>query len=63
MSETLVIRRVIEAPRERVYLAWTTAEQLRMWWGPRGVTCIAAELDVRPGECLHAKEHRNRTCH
>jgi glutathione S-transferase len=45
----LVVRRTIKAPAARVFDAWTQPEQLRRWWGPRPVTCSAAELDVRVG--------------
>ena len=30
----LVIRRTFNAPRERLFDAWTTGELLRAWWGP-----------------------------
>jgi len=30
----LEISRVIEAPRDRVYAAWTDPEQLKQWFGP-----------------------------
>ena len=30
--------RVINAPRERVFAAWTDPEQLAHWWGPNGFT-------------------------
>jgi uncharacterized protein YndB with AHSA1/START domain len=46
---TLVARRTIRAPRERVFAAWTEPEQLRAWWGPRPVTCKDAEVDLRVG--------------
>lgn len=45
----LTIRRVIAATRERLFAAWTTPELLQQWWGPAGVRCIAAEIDLRPG--------------
>jgi uncharacterized protein YndB with AHSA1/START domain len=45
----LVVRRIIQASAARVFDAWTQPEQLRRWWGPRPVTCSAAELDVRVG--------------
>ena len=45
----LVVRRVIAAPVERVFAAWTTPDLLRAWFGPAGVTCIAAEVDLRVG--------------
>lgn len=45
----LVVRRTIRAPVDRVFDAWTRPEQLRRWWGPRPVTCTAAEVDLRVG--------------
>lgn len=45
----LVVRRTIKASATRVFEAWTQPEQLRRWWGPRPVTCSAAEVDLRPG--------------
>jgi uncharacterized protein YndB with AHSA1/START domain len=47
--ETLVVRRTIHASPERLFAAWTDPEQLRAWWGPEGVVCIGAEIDLRPG--------------
>ena len=45
----LRIGRSIAASVERVFAAWTTPELLKQWWGPNGVRCIAAEIDLRPG--------------
>ena len=45
----LRIRRVIAAGADRVFAAWTKPELLRQWWGPTGVRCIAAEIDLRAG--------------
>ncbi|HEV3192867.1 MAG TPA: SRPBCC domain-containing protein [Polyangiaceae bacterium] len=45
----LVVRRTIQASAERVFDAWTRPEQLRVWWGPRPVTCSGAEVDLRVG--------------
>lgn len=45
----LIVRRTIRATPERLFEAWTTAEQLRQWWGPAGVTCPVAEVDLRVG--------------
>ncbi|MFT7521669.1 MAG: hypothetical protein ACI9MC_003821 [Kiritimatiellia bacterium] len=50
MSElSLIVRRVIRAPSARVFKAWTTPDQLRAWWGPKGVACCEAQVDLRPG--------------
>lgn len=45
----LVITRTFDAPRELVFQAFTQAEHLQHWWGPKGMTLRVAELDVRPG--------------
>jgi uncharacterized protein YndB with AHSA1/START domain len=45
----LRIRRVIAARAERIFDAWTKPELLVQWWGPAGVRCIAAEVDLRSG--------------
>jgi uncharacterized protein YndB with AHSA1/START domain len=45
----LVVRRTIRASVERVFEAWTEAEALRQWWGPRPVTCCEASVDLRVG--------------
>src|SRR5216683_3839213 len=46
---TLVIRKTIRAKAERLFAAWTIPAQLKLWWGPQGVKCIDAEVDLRPG--------------
>src|SRR5687768_11531029 len=45
----LAIRRVIAATPERLFEAWTTPALLVQWWGPAGVRCIGAEIDLRVG--------------
>lgn len=45
----LVIERAINASPERVFDAFTDAEQLTRWWWPQGFTCPAAEVDLRVG--------------
>ncbi|HEY0792828.1 MAG TPA: SRPBCC family protein [Chthoniobacterales bacterium] len=45
----LVISRLIDAPRERVFKAWTDPELLKQWFAPLPWTTPVAELDVRPG--------------
>lgn len=48
-SLSLVIRRLIEAPAETLFDAWTDPMQLKDWWGPAGVICTGAEVDLRAG--------------
>ena len=45
----LVISRLINAPRELVFKAWTDPKHLIHWWGPKGFTNTFQEIDVRPG--------------
>ena len=44
--------RIIDAPRERVWKAWTEPEQVRQWWGPKYFTNPVCELDVRAGGAI-----------
>jgi len=45
----LVFERTFDAPRERVWQAFTDPELVPRWWGPHGTTTVVAEMDVRPG--------------
>ena len=48
-----IITRTFDAPRERVVAAWTNADQLPHWWGPKGARATVKALDVRAGGRLH----------
>jgi uncharacterized protein YndB with AHSA1/START domain len=54
----LAIERVFQAPRHLVWEAFTKAEHLRQWMGPRRHPAVAFDADVRPGGqwrgCLRA---------
>ncbi len=45
----LVISRIIDAPREKQYRAWTNPELIKRWFAPAPWTTSDAEVDVRPG--------------
>ncbi|MDX6660494.1 MAG: hypothetical protein QOJ55_1316, partial [Solirubrobacteraceae bacterium] len=45
----IVSERVFDAPRDRVFAAYTDPELIPRWWGPRGTTTIVDQMDVRPG--------------
>jgi len=45
----LVLTRIINVPREKVYRAWTDPEQIKQWFAPKPWTTAVAETDVRPG--------------
>ncbi len=46
---TLTLRRTFQAPREKVFHAWTDPETLKKWWGPEGYETPEAEVDLRVG--------------
>jgi uncharacterized protein YndB with AHSA1/START domain len=48
-SRELVITRVFDAPRERVFKAWTECDRLIRWWGPKGFTSPSCRIDYRVG--------------
>ncbi len=45
----LVLERIFDAPREKVYRAWTEPKLLKQWFAPKPWTTPGAALDVRPG--------------
>ena len=51
--KVFVIQRTFNAPRARVWKAWTDRDSLMQWFGPKGVTMSAAKLDFRPGGIFH----------
>ena len=50
-AREITITRVFDAPRERVWRAWTEPAELARWWGKRGWSTPpeSVTLDVRPG--------------
>ncbi len=48
-GRTLGMTRIIPAPPEAVFAAWTQPETVKRWFGPRGMTCPEAEVDLRVG--------------
>jgi uncharacterized protein YndB with AHSA1/START domain len=48
-GQELVITRVFDAPRHRVFKAWTDPEQFKQWWGPKNFTTPYVKGDFRPG--------------
>jgi|SRR6185312_16151027 len=48
-KKEIMIVRTFNAPREKVWQAWTDPKQLQEWWSPRGFTTPVAEVDARVG--------------
>ena len=49
MPGTVRLHRVMKAPAERLYRAFTTAEAMAKWLPPHGFTCTVHHLDARVG--------------
>jgi uncharacterized protein YndB with AHSA1/START domain len=49
LDREIVLVRVLDAPRDAVFAAWTDADAFCQWFGPEGFTCTVREMDVRPG--------------
>ena len=43
----IVVTRLLDAPRELVYAAFTEREHIEQWWAPSGAA--THEMDVQPG--------------
>ena len=52
-GSAFVYTRVLAAPRELVFKAWTEQERLCRWWGPKGLRMETCRLDPRPGGLFH----------
>jgi uncharacterized protein YndB with AHSA1/START domain len=52
-QQEFVITRTLDAPRALVWKAWTEADRLAQWWGPKGCTIRVAKLDLKPGGVFH----------
>ncbi len=48
-ERTMVLQRVIRAPRSAVWAAWMNPETLPQWWGPKGFSCQTQRIDLRTG--------------
>ena len=48
-----VISRVFDAPRDLVWKCFTDPERMKQWWGPKGFTVIASNMDLRVGGTYH----------
>lgn len=48
-DRTMVLQRLIHAPRSAVWAAWLNPETLPQWWGPEGYSCRTKRIDLRTG--------------
>jgi uncharacterized protein YndB with AHSA1/START domain len=53
IEQDFVLSRVVKAPRARVWKAYSEADQLAKWWGPKDADIRVLKLDFRPGGMFH----------
>jgi uncharacterized protein YndB with AHSA1/START domain len=49
LDREIVLSRVIDAPRELVFSAWTDPQHLPQWFGPAGFKVETRSIDIRVG--------------
>jgi uncharacterized protein YndB with AHSA1/START domain len=49
----LEISRFVNAPRKKVWQAWTDPEILKLWWCPKPWVTEVRAFDLRPGGAFH----------
>jgi uncharacterized protein len=54
-TTALRIKRLINAPRERIFAAWTTPADLPKWFGPETCQVLSSQLNLRPGGDYHLR--------
>jgi uncharacterized protein YndB with AHSA1/START domain len=52
-GKTLVVERTFDAPKSRVWKAYSTRELLERWWGPRGWETLIKHLAFEDGGTWH----------
>jgi uncharacterized protein YndB with AHSA1/START domain len=48
-TRAIILTRLLAAPREQVFEAWTRPEHVTCWWDPAGHPLQECEIDLRPG--------------
>ncbi len=49
MTYELVLEKVLDAPKEKLFRCWTDPELMKKWFAPRPWTTSKVERDLRPG--------------
>lgn len=48
-DRSIVVSRVLDAPVELAWDAWTDPVHITNWWGPHGFSTTTTEMDISPG--------------
>ena len=54
---SVTLARVLKAPRDLVWRAWTDPAMLKEWWGPENFTNPVVEGEIKQGGVLHITMH------
>ena len=57
----LEITRIIKAPRQAIWDAWTNPASFEKWWIPAPALCRVIEMDVRPGGAMITEMNEDGT--
>ncbi len=61
-KQDLVVTRILDAPVELVWRAWTDPEYVKHWWGPKDYTSPTCEIDLCEGGkflfCMRAPQYQ-----
>jgi uncharacterized protein YndB with AHSA1/START domain len=49
MEKEVTLQKIVDAPIDRVWQAWTDPNQLKQWWGPDNVSIPECEVDLKVG--------------
>lgn len=52
-SNTFIIKRTLNAPRELVWQVWTQAEHLSRWFSPKAFSIKVIKMDLKPQGIFH----------
>ncbi len=52
-EDEVIITRIIDAPRELVFKAWSDREHLMQWFAPNGCSASSCSIDFRVGGRFH----------
>ena len=62
-ERSVTITRILKAPRDLVWKAWTDIEQLKQWWGPEQFTNPVVQGEVKVGGVMHITMHGPKGSH
>jgi uncharacterized protein YndB with AHSA1/START domain len=62
-AHAIVLTRMLAAPREHVFEAWTRPEHVSCWWDPAGHPLAVCEIDLRPGGAFRFVNQRSSGAH